>query len=64
VCLAKVYLAGNGENELIAEEIASLKTDGHNILVTTLFGEQQELTADIKEIDFRGSHVFLEKVPE
>ena len=61
MCLAKVYLGTDGERELLIEEIASLKADGDRLLVTTLFGEQREIEASIKEIDFRASSILLEK---
>jgi predicted RNA-binding protein len=61
MCLAKAYLGTNGEKELLIEEIASLKTGDGKLLLTTLFGEQREIEASIKEIDFRNSSILLEK---
>jgi predicted RNA-binding protein len=61
MCLAKAYIGGKGQEELLAEEVASLKTVGDKLLVTTLFGEQQEVAGTIKEIDFRTSRILLEK---
>jgi predicted RNA-binding protein len=61
MCLAKAYLGNNGEKELLIEEIASLKTGDGKLLLTTLFGEQREIEASIKEIDFRNSSILLEK---
>jgi len=60
MCLAKAYL-GDAEKGLLMEEITSLKVDDGKLLVTTLFGEQQEITAKIREIDFKASKIFLEK---
>lgn len=63
MCLAKVYMGKNGEKELLVEEIASVRVvEGGKLLVTTLFGEQQEFQAEIREIDFRASSILLEKV--
>ena len=62
MCLAKVYLGGNGEHELLMEDITSIKSEGGKLTVTTLFGDKQEIEANIKEIDFRGSRVFLARV--
>ena len=62
MCLAKAYLDGSSENELLAEDITSLKTDGGKLLITTLFGEQKEIEASITEIDFKASRILLEKV--
>jgi predicted RNA-binding protein len=60
MCLAKVYLGGSVTDKPLMEEIISIKSEGGRLLVTTLFGEQREIDASIKEIDFRGSNVILE----
>jgi len=60
MCLAKAYLRGGRENELLAEDITVLKTDGGKLLITTLFGEQKEIEANISEIDFKASRILLE----
>jgi predicted RNA-binding protein len=62
MCLAKAYMGKNGEKELLVEEIALVRAEGGKILVTTLFGEQQEFEANIREIDFRASSILLENV--
>ena len=61
MCLAKAYVGSNGERELLMEEIASLKVEAGKLLVTTLFGEQREIEASIKEIDFMASSIVLKK---
>lgn len=61
MCLAKVYLGDSGTDEPLMEEITSLKPRGGKLLVTTLFGEQREIEAGIKEIDFKSSKIILEK---
>ena len=60
MCLAKAYL-GVDDNQPLAEDITMLKTDGSKLLITTLFGEQKEIEAGIKEIDFKASRIVLEK---
>ena len=62
MCLAKAYMGSNGERELLMEEIASLKATDGKLLVTTLFGEQKEIEADISEIDFMASNIILKNV--
>ena len=61
MCLAKAYIGAPADGELLAEDIISIRSDGGKLLVTTLFGDQQEIQADIKEIDFKGSNIILEK---
>jgi predicted RNA-binding protein len=62
MCLAKAYFGDGGERELLMEEVASLKAQNGKLLVTTLFGEQREIEANIKEIDFMASNIILENV--
>lgn len=61
MCLAKAYLGNSGDSELLAEDITVLKTEGGKLIITTLFGEQQEIEASIREIDFKASRILLEK---
>jgi predicted RNA-binding protein len=62
MCLAKVYVGNNNEKELLMEEIATLKMKGGKLLMTSLFGEEKEIEASIKEIDFMGSRIVLENL--
>ena len=61
MCLSKVYFAGNDEQELVMSEITSLKVTANKLLLTTLFGDQKEIQAGIKEIDFLTHSIILEK---
>jgi predicted RNA-binding protein len=61
MCLAKAYLGGKSEKDLLAEEVTSVRAENGKLLVTTLFGEKREIAARIREIDFRASHILLEK---
>jgi predicted RNA-binding protein len=62
MCLAKAFIGVNNDKELLMEEIASLKAKDGKLLVTTLFGEQKEIEARIREIDFMASNIILEGV--
>ena len=62
MCLAKAYAGSDNEKKLLMEEIASLKVEGSKLLVTTLFGEQREIEAGIKEINFMDSSIILENL--
>ena len=61
MCLAKAYIGKKEENALVMEEIASIKVEDGKLLVTSLFGEQKEVAASIREIDFKSSDIILEK---
>lgn len=64
MCLSKAFIEKNGRSELLMTDIASVKVDGNNLILKTLFGEKKEVTASIREIDFTTSRMMLETVPE
>ena len=61
MCLAKAYLDGNTDKELLAEQVTSIKVNDGKLEVATLLGEKKEIDARIREIDFRASRILLEK---
>ncbi|MBT9159729.1 MAG: CooT family nickel-binding protein [Dehalococcoidia bacterium] len=61
MCLARAYLSANGQRELLLEEVASLKIEGEMLHLRTLFGEQREIAAAVREVDFQNSTITLEK---
>ena len=63
MCLGKAYLEADNKRELVLDSIASLEIDGTKVKLSTIFGDQKELEAMIKEIDFEGSRIILTKVP-
>jgi len=62
VCLSKVYVDKGDKEELLMEEVASLKTEGKKLLLKTLFGEEKEIEANIRQIDFMTHSIFLENL--
>ena len=52
MCLSKAYVERGGKKELVLEEVASLKIKGGKVLLETLFGEEREMEATVKEVDF------------
>ena len=62
MCLSRAYVAKNGNKEMLLEEIISVQIDGKKLLLKTLFGEQKELEASIREIDFLGRSILLENL--
>jgi len=62
MCLAKAYLRKDSEKELLMEEIAFMQIGDKKLLLRTIFGEQKEVEADLKEIDFADSNIILEKL--
>ena len=64
MCLSKAYVKKNGDRELLMEEVASVKIEDNKLLFTTLFGEQKEVRASIRQIDFMTHSIFLEDIKE
>lgn len=62
MCLSKAYVERHGKRELLMEEIASIDIKGNRLLLKTLFGEQKEIRANIREIDFLSGSIILENM--
>ena len=60
MCLSKAYVDRNGDRGLLLEEVASLEVKDDRLLLKTLFGEEKEIKASIKEIDFLTHNIVLE----
>jgi len=61
MCLAKAYLQEKGGKELLLQEVALIEIEDKRLRLSTIFGEQKEIEADIKQIDFQNSNVILER---
>ena len=64
MCLSKVYVDRSGGRELLMEEITSLEFGDDKLLFKTLFGEQKEIGASIRQIDFLTHSIVLENLRE
>jgi len=62
MCLSKVYINRNDKRELLMEEIASVQIGDGKLVFKTLFGEQKEIEANIREIDFLSHSLVLESL--
>ena len=59
MCLSKAYVDKNDNRELLVEEVACVEVEGDKLLLRTLFGEQKEIWANIREIDFLSHSIVL-----
>jgi len=64
MCLSKAYFDRNGKRELLMEEIASVNIEEDKLLFKTLFGEEKELEASIRQIDFMTHSIILKNLKE
>jgi predicted RNA-binding protein len=63
MCLGKAYLEADDKRELVMDSIATIEIADTKLKLSTIFGDQKELEARIKEIDFEGSRIILTRVP-
>jgi len=59
MCLAKAYLEKDNKSGIFAESVASIRASDGKFLLSTIFGEQKEVKAVVKEIDFLNSIITL-----
>ena len=52
----------NGDKELLMAEIASVATRGQMIIIKSIFGEEKEFAASIKEVDFMTNSIVLSPI--
>jgi len=64
MCLSKAYVDRSGKRELLVEEVASVEVRNGKLLLRTLFGEQKEVEARIRQIDFMTHSILLENLEE
>jgi predicted RNA-binding protein len=60
MCLSKVYFERGGKKEILLDEVASVTVDDGKLQLKTLFGEQKEINAQIKEIDLMAHTILLQ----
>jgi predicted RNA-binding protein len=60
MCLSKAYIDKGDGRELVMEEIASVDIDDGRLRLRSLFGEEREVVAKVKEINFVTNSMLLE----
>ncbi|MBM4463079.1 MAG: CooT family nickel-binding protein [Chloroflexi bacterium] len=61
MCLAKAYLRGDGQRELLLQDVALIEIRDKTLRLSTIFGEEKEIEAVIRTVDFQNSSVVLER---
>jgi predicted RNA-binding protein len=60
MCESKVYLATETGEELVLEDVTSIRPEGDGFILVSLFGQQVHVRGRIKEIDLLKHRVILE----
>jgi len=60
MCESSAYLMKDGsDGELILEDVVLMKPQGDKIVLTSILGEQKEISADIDHIDLLHHKIML-----
>ncbi len=60
MCESKVFLATAEGEELVLEDVTSIKPDGDGFRLVNLFGEQAHVRGQIKDIDLLKHRIVFE----
>jgi len=61
MCQSNAYLERDGQEELVLEDVGLIRPEGGKILLISIFGEEEIVDAEIKEIDLLHHKIVLEK---
>ncbi len=59
MCLSKARFREETTGEPIMEEIAKIRVEGDRVVLSSLFGEEKIIEANIEEIDFTRNSIVL-----
>lgn len=59
MCEAKVYIKNNGSEDKVMDDVFILKKEGGKLYLQNIFGEQEIVNAEIKEVDLIAHKVIL-----
>ena len=63
MCESKVFLASAEGEELVMEDVTSIRPEGEGYRLVNLFGEEKLVRGRIKAIDLLKHRVVFESVP-
>ncbi|MBN2547356.1 MAG: CooT family nickel-binding protein [Spirochaetes bacterium] len=61
MCMPSVWIKNNSGEEQIFAETATLRFDDNKIVLSTIFGDEKMIKAEIDKIDFVNSKIFLKQ---
>ena len=62
MCEANVFLISQGSEKELMKDVLALETKDNLLILTNLLGDQKEVHAIIKNIDFGEHKVILEEI--
>jgi predicted RNA-binding protein len=62
MCDLKAYVRYQGNEEVVLESVNQLRTEGDEVVLRNLFGEEKRVRAVVREVSLAKSRVVLERV--
>jgi len=62
VCESNAYILKDGEEELVLEDVDIMESDGDQIRIKNIFGEEKMLKARIKRLSLVDHKILLEPI--
>jgi len=59
--LAKAFIKQDGEDRVVMDEIAHMTVNNGRLVLSTIFGQQEQVEAQVREIDFTRHVVILQR---
>ena len=60
MCDLKAYVVVQGKEELVLEAVNQLRTEGGEVVLRNLFGEEKRVQGTIREVSLAKSRVIVE----
>jgi predicted RNA-binding protein len=60
VCDLKAYVRNNGSDELILESVNLIRSEGGEVVLRNLFGEEKRVRGEVSEVSLTKNRVILE----
>jgi predicted RNA-binding protein len=61
MCLSKAWFSGDSTGEPVMEEIAKLIIKNERVTLTSIFGEETVVDANVEEVDFTNNRIILKR---
>jgi len=61
MCLAKAAIIQDGEEKIVMEGIAHMTVNNGKLLLSTIFGQQEQIEALVQQIDFVHHVIILKR---
>jgi predicted RNA-binding protein len=60
VCDLKVYVRNNDREELVLESVNLIRSEGGEVVLRNLFGEEKRVRGEVREVSLAKNRVILE----